>query len=55
MFPTFDWCPLSVLISLQSGTDQSLQRPDQEAVANILESGLKEHQEMGRVSAIWEA
>ena len=53
--PTLAWCPRMTRSSLQSGTDQSLQRPDQDPVTSIFESGLKLHQEMGLVSAIWDA
>ena len=40
------------MIKTVPGTDHNLQRPDQDPVARILESGLKVHQEIGLVSAI---
>ena len=55
MQPTWVGWPRRVWINRQSGTDHNLHSPDHEAVANIFESGLKEHHEMGRVSASCEA
>lgn len=52
MQPTLQVCPSRVRKRVQSGTDHNLHKPDQEAVARILEFGLNWQNDIGLVSPI---